>query len=439
MVRLQNVLQLQKTKIFCCASDAISSNFVRKKPQRHGNERGRGAQEWIDSLRVYVKGGHGGNGHPKYGGIGGKGGDVIIQTSQTNTEQSDLSKKRQKKEKESNKSLYDVFKREFHKDSGKQNAKGGPGEDAERVRLIGKNGYEKILQVPTGVSIHIDERGSRKFLGNLDVVGDKVVVAHGGAGGGPGNGWIGQPGESLHIRLDLRLIADLGLVGFPNAGKSTLLKAISKANPKIASYPFTTIKPNLGHIYFEDEREITMADLPGLIEGAHINLGLGHKFLKHVERTLCNIFVVDIQGFQLNAYSLQRNAFETIALLNKELEMYNPDLLERPSICLVNKMDTANSNEKFDDLVNKWCDNESNYEEGLLSIDEEMWPQKKINFREIIPISAKHSPKTVQYVKDRIRQHLDAIDDEKKKYNEKIQNLSDELDIANVDSGPRVA
>ena len=147
MVRLQNVLQLQKTKIFCCASDAISSNFVRKKPQRHGNERGRGAQEWIDSLRVYVKGGHGGNGHPKYGGIGGKGGDVIIQTSQTNTEQSDLSKKRQKKEKESNKSLYDVFKREFHKDSGKQNAKGGPGEDAERVRLIGKSGYEKILQV----------------------------------------------------------------------------------------------------------------------------------------------------------------------------------------------------------------------------------------------------------------------------------------------------
>ena len=109
------------------------------------------------------------------------------------------------------------------------------------------------------------------------------------------------------------------------------------------------------------------------------------------------------------------------------------------SITFYLKMDTANSNEKFDDLVNKWCDNESNYEEGLLSIDEEMWPQKKINFREIIPISAKHSPKTVQYVKDRIRQHLDAIDDEKKKYNEKIQSLSNELDMANIDSGPRVA
>ena len=135
-----------------------------------------------------------------------------------------------------------------------------------------------------------------------------------------------------------QLIADLGLVGFPNAGKSTLLKAISNARPKIASYPFTTIKPNLGHMSYEDEREITMADLPGLIEGAHINLGLGHRFLKHVERTTCNVFVIDIQGFQLNANSVHRTAFETLVLLNKELEMYNPDLLQKPSICLVNKV-----------------------------------------------------------------------------------------------------
>ena len=129
------------------------------------------------------------------------------------------------------------------------------------------------------------------------------------------------------------------MVGFPNAGKSTLLKAISKARPKIASYPFTTIKPNLGHIqYQEDEREITMADLPGLIEGAHINLGMGHRFLKHVERTRCLIFVIDVQGFQLNPHSVHRTAFETLVLLNKELELYNPDLLSKPAICIVNKV-----------------------------------------------------------------------------------------------------
>ena len=128
------------------------------------------------------------------------------------------------------------------------------------------------------------------------------------------------------------------MVGFPNAGKSTLLKAISKARPKIASYPFTTIKPNLGHIKFEDEREITMADLPGLIEGAHVNVGMGHRFLKHVERTGCMVFVIDVKGFQLNPMSIKRSAFETLVLLNKELEIYNPDLLSKPAICLVNKV-----------------------------------------------------------------------------------------------------
>ena len=111
------------------------------------------------------------------------------------------------------------------------------------------------------------------------------------------------------------------------------------ARPKIASYPFTTIKPNLGHVrYEEDSREITLADLPGLIEGAHINLGMGHRFLRHVERTRCLLFVIDVGGFQLNPQSAHRNAFETIVLLNRELELYNPDLLSIPAICLINKV-----------------------------------------------------------------------------------------------------
>lgn len=132
---------------------------------------------------------------------------------------------------------------------------------------------------------------------DLDKPGTKVIVAKGGEGGGPNNNWLGKrgkerdlifnyhhfhnlssKGQKVHIRLDLKLLADIGLVGFPNAGKSTLLKAISKARPKIAGYPFTTIKPNVGHIQYPDSRVITMADLPGLIEGAHYNVGMGHKY-----------------------------------------------------------------------------------------------------------------------------------------------------------------
>merc|ERR1712150_105794 len=254
---------------------------------------------------------------------GGKGGDVIIKCSSQNDSKRKQSKYRMAQDPPL-KSLYDVFHRQFDHDSSKQRVKAKQGEDAHRSKLIGHVGYDNILKVPEGVSVRVDEKGSQKILGNLDKTGDEVTVAIGGTGGGPSNSWLGQRGQSQHIRLDLRLIADLGLVGFPNAGKSTLLKAISKARPKIASYPFTTIKPNLGHIEYEDEREISMADLPGLIEGAHINVGLGHRFLKHVERTLCNVFVIDIQGFQLNPSSAKRSALETLVLLNKELEMYNP-------------------------------------------------------------------------------------------------------------------
>ncbi|KRT80231.1 50S ribosome-binding GTPase, partial [Oryctes borbonicus] len=133
----------------------------------------------------------------------------------------------------------------------------------------------------------------------------------------PKNGFLGSEGQNYSIKLDLKLISDIGLVGFPNAGKSTLLKAVSHAKPKIASYPFTTVRPNVGIMIYKDFRQISMADLPGLIEGAHANRGMGHRFLKHVERTKIILLVVDINGFQLSPQHEHRTCLDTIVLLNK--------------------------------------------------------------------------------------------------------------------------
>ena len=220
------------------------------------------------------------------------------------------------------------------------------------------------------------------------------------------------------------MIADLGLVGFPNAGKSTLLKAISKAKPKIASYPFTTIKPNLGHLGYKDGRIITMADLPGLIEGAHYNVGMGHRFLKHVERTKILLFVVDVQGFQLNPNSPKRSAFETIALLNRELELYKSDLLDKPAVCLINKMDTDGAKEELNRLEEQLL---AGYESAIEGLPEEIRPQVRVSFDEVIPMSAKFSPKTVAFVKKRLRHWLDVHGEKEvnvREYMEEMENAN---------------
>ena len=177
-----------------------------------------------------------------------------------------------------------------------------------------------------------------------------------GAGGCSGSSFIGTKGNVRNITLDLKIIADIGLVGFPNAGKSTLLKAISNARPKIASYPFTTIMPQIGVLEYSDYRQITVADLPGLIENAHKNIGMGHQFLKHVERTRLLMLIVDINGFQLSQKHQRRNCLENVYSLNKELELYDSTLLEKPSILLVNKMDLDGSIDKFVEYENYFND-----------------------------------------------------------------------------------
>ena len=182
---------------------------------------------------------------------------------------------------------------------------------------MGENGEDVIIQTPVGVSVLSD--GGQQ-VGDLLRDGDSVLVARGGPGGSSLTDYCGLRGQRRSVKLDLKLIADVGFVGFPNAGKSTLLKAISRASPKIASYPFTTLEPNVGIVEFPDLRRLKLADLPGLIEGASYNLGMGHKFLKHVERCSVLLFIVDINGFQFKVDTQHRSAAETVRLLSKVRE-----------------------------------------------------------------------------------------------------------------------
>ncbi|KAG5891073.1 hypothetical protein JTB14_005709 [Gonioctena quinquepunctata] len=313
-----------------------------------------------DNLRIFVQGGPGGNGLPKFGGVGGKGGDVIA-----------------------------VAKENIFLDNVYQRNKRPPGEDLR-------------VEVPVGVSLVTD---LGKNLGELNDEGEELVVAKGGTGGHPKNGFLGTRGQAYHMRLDLKLIADIGLVGFPNAGKSTLLKAISAAKPKIASYPFTTVKPNVGILTYKDYRQISMADLPGLIEGAHANKGMGHKFLKHVERTKLLLMVVDINGFQLSPQHSYRNCLETVMLLTKELEMYNEDLLTKPSMLLINKMDSEGALGKFQEIK----DHLKDPTEFFNGYPDELRPTRHLKFCDIIPISAKEHPEDVEHVKQRLRNLLDVL------------------------------
>ncbi len=283
---------------------------------------------FIDSARIYVRAGNGGNGMVSFhtakyvpnggpdGGDGGRGGSVIFFADDNKSTLQDFR-----------------FKRKYVADDGE---KGG------RRKMYGHGGADLRLPVPVGTLIKDADTG--RTLADLTEAGQSVVIAHGGRGGkgnihfansvrqAPNFARAGEPGEEFNLQIELKLLADVGLVGFPNVGKSTLLSVISAARPKIADYAFTTLEPVLGLVSVDDS-SFVVADIPGLIEGAHTGLGLGLDFLKHIERTRLLIHVLDASG------SEGRDPLHDFAVINEELESYHSGLASRPQVVALNKID----------------------------------------------------------------------------------------------------
>jgi GTP-binding protein len=232
----------------------------------------------------------------------------------------------------------------FHPDFKAERGQHGMGSN-----MHGRNGKHLVIKVPIGTVVYElpEEGGEPVQLADLVEDGKKVRIAAGGQGGrgnarfvsatnrAPRRADPGVPGEIRHLRLQLKLLADVGLVGFPNAGKSTLIARISAAKPKIADYPFTTLTPNLGVVALSDDRSFVVADVPGLIEGAHRGLGLGHQFLRHLERTRLLVHMIDVSG------QSGRDPVEDFKTIRRELELYRPELAEKPAIAAANKMDAV--------------------------------------------------------------------------------------------------
>ncbi|XP_048806905.1 GTP-binding protein 10 isoform X2 [Lagopus muta] len=352
--------------------------------RRYGN--------FIDDLRLYVRGGTGGMGYPRLGGEGGRGGDVWFVAQERSTLKS--------------------MKARYPK----KRFVAGTGANSSLKALKGEKGKDCEVHVPPGISV-LDDDG--KKIGELNGAGERFLAARGGLGGSLATNFLPCKGQRRIVHLDLKLIADVGLVGFPNAGKSSLLSKISQAKPEIANYAFTTIQPELGKIMYEDFKQILVADLPGLIEGAHKNKGRGHKFLKHVERTKHLLLVVDVAGFQLSNKTQFRTAFETVLLLTKELELYNEELLTKPALLAINKMDLPCAKDNLNELMKQL----QNPEDFLHLLEEEAIPENTIDFRDIIPIST-YTGEGIEELKACVRRSLDEeAEQENEEYRKKKLSL----------------
>uniref|UniRef100_A0A8C8TBS0 GTP-binding protein 10 n=1 Tax=Peromyscus maniculatus bairdii TaxID=230844 RepID=A0A8C8TBS0_PERMB len=253
----------------------------------------------------------------------------------------------------------------------------------------------------------------------------------GGEGGRGGDVWVVAHKNMTLKQLkskypQKRFVAGGGANSrFPNAGKSSLLSRVSHAKPVIADYAFTTLKPELGKIVYNDFKQISVADLPGLIEGAHMNKGMGHKFLKHLERTRQLLFVVDISGFQLSSVTPYRTAFETIILLTKELELYKEELQTKPALLAINKMDLPDAQVKLDELMEQ-LQNPAGF---LHLFEKNMLPEKAVEFQHVIPISAV-TGEGVEELKSCIRKSLDEQDSKDREAHHRKQLLNLQISSA---------
>ena len=291
---------------------------------------------FADRAKIMIRSGKGGNGHVSFrrelyvanggpdGGDGGKGGDLIFEVDEgLNT-------------------LYDYrHKRKFA---------AGDGEEGGKRRCHGKDGKDVVLKVPEGTVIK--EANTGKVVADMSGENRRQIILKGGKGGlgnqhfatatmqVPKYAQPGQPAMEMEVTLELKVIADVGLIGFPNVGKSTLLSRVTNADPKIANYHFTTLNPNLGVVDLPNGKGFVMADIPGLIEGASEGVGLGHEFLRHIERTKMMIHVVDAAGIE------GRDPIEDIYKINAELEAYNPEIAKRPQVIAANKTDLIYSEDE---------------------------------------------------------------------------------------------
>ncbi len=295
---------------------------------------------FIDRAKIRVKAGDGGNGVTAFrrekfvprggpsGGDGGRGGDVWI---------------------ESDEGLNTLLHLRYNPEHKAERGRHGEGSNRH-----GKDGSDAVVKVPVGTQVFDAESGDLLF--DFAEAGQRYRAATGGKGGwgnshfatptrrAPKFHYTGRPGDDRELQLELKLIADVGLVGFPNAGKSTLISVISAAKPKIADYPFTTLEPNLGVVDLGDFRTFVVADIPGLIEGASEGAGLGDRFLRHVERTKLILHLVDVSSIS------GRDPVSDYEIINRELANYNPELAARPQIVVATKLDALDDPERLDSL-----------------------------------------------------------------------------------------
>lgn len=306
---------------------------------------------FIDRVKIKVMAGNGGNGVTAFrrekfvprggpsGGDGGKGGDVWLESDES-----------------LNTLLHLRYNPEHHAERGRH------GEGSNRH---GRDGADVIVKVPVGTQVFDADSG--ELLHDFTDVSQRFLAAKGGKGGwgnahfatptrqAPRFHYSGRPGEEREVQLELKLIADVGLIGFPNAGKSTLISVISAAKPKIADYPFTTLEPNLGVVDLGDFRTFVVADIPGLIEGASDGAGLGDRFLRHVERTKMLLHLVDVSSLS------GRDPVEDYEIINRELAKYNKELAERQQVIVAAKIDALDEPDRLESLRQKAADDRRDF------------------------------------------------------------------------------
>ena len=306
---------------------------------------------FIDRVKIKVMAGNGGNGVTAFrrekfvprggpsGGDGGKGGDVWLESDES-----------------LNTLLHLRYNPEHHAERGRH------GEGSNRH---GRDGADVIVKVPVGTQVFDADSG--ELLHDFTDVSQRFLAAKGGKGGwgnahfatptrqAPRFHYSGRPGEEREVQLELKLIADVGLIGFPNAGKSTLISVISAAKPKIADYPFTTLEPNLGVVDLGDFRTFVVADIPGLIEGASDGAGLGDRFLRHVERTKMLLHLVDVSSLS------GRDPVEDYEIINRELAKYNKELVERQQVIVATKIDALDEPDRLESLRQKAADDRRDF------------------------------------------------------------------------------